>query len=179
MTSCFDNVCVTSCPKDWELNGSHCYWANKTRVTWVEAEETCVQMGGHLPSITSKATNDFIWKGNLTRATRGTWIGGINIGSEQGMWKWTDCSEWEFTNWGGNQPSGFEDPENDQLCLTFNRFKGAWYNVQCEYEKYFVCSQKLCSGKKTILFHAILIFKETTSPTATTATTAKSELGMN
>ena len=192
MPSCVHDECVSSCPKGWEENGSHCYyWStrnNSMRVTWVEAEDACVQLGGHLASITSNATNEYVLKKIVSRFNRFWiyWIGGINIGRGHNVWKWTDCSDWEFTDWGENPPSGSLGnlPENDQLCLTIHKLKGTWRAARCEYERNVLCSRKLCSGK-TNLFHLFLIFKETTTPTATTATptdtttTAQSELGMN
>ena len=114
-------------------------------MSWVEAETACREQGGHLASINSEAINDKIWDETKTNHTEHTsmWIGGTDQ-EEEGVWKWTDCSPWDFEAWmeetAGNQPE-------KQDCLEFFRDGGIWGDDDCTMRNYFLCSQKLCPEK--------------------------------
>ena len=55
-----DDDCVSSCKPYWVEIDTHCYMWENFQLSWHEAEEYCRKQGGHLASITSKATNDKI-----------------------------------------------------------------------------------------------------------------------
>ena len=57
-----DSDCVRSCEQPWEADGQHCYlWSEKLKRSWDKAELFCRQAtGGHLASVTSNATNQYI-----------------------------------------------------------------------------------------------------------------------
>ena len=95
------------------LEDGHCYlWGDKM-LSWDAAEEFCQKEGGHLASVTSESTNDYISK----EKSRHLWIGGSDKENE-GTWKWTDGSAWNFTKWNKGQPSNGSD-EDDEDCLQY------------------------------------------------------------
>ena len=150
-----DKECVEDCKAGWEANRDHCYFWSISKAIWDAAERTCEQQDGHLASVTSNATNQYILSGLAQRGmAEELWIGGTDS-KEEGSWEWTDGSVWEFTYWAPRQPlqqTGFN-------CLQYYPFKleFEWYNDNCETQFRFLCSQKLCSGG---LKHGILsIFK--------------------
>ena len=136
-----DNKCSQSCKQDWEEHGDRCfYWSQETK-SWNDAEESCKEKGGHLASVTSTATNDYIEAGMSDYL----WIGGSFFGSE-GVWKWSDCSDWDFKKLGilhsEKQPSN----KTRHKCLGYDRDTRKCVD-DCSQKKRFLCSIKLCSGE--------------------------------
>ena len=88
-----------------------CYKFFSAKVTWHEADRSCKSLGGDLPSITDKATNDFLVKLH----PHVSWIGlrqHPNEGSWTALGAWTDGSPWCFQNWFEGEPNdagGHED----------------------------------------------------------------------
>ena len=70
------------------------------------------------------------------------WIGGTDT-EKEGVWKWSDCSEWKFELWmqisAGNEPKQYD-------CVEFFREGIFWGDDDCTRKNYFLCSQKLCPG---------------------------------
>merc|ERR1719167_1866224 len=94
---------TTACVDDWEAHDDRCYfWSTNTK-TWNEAEAFCQQENGHLASITSEAINQYVMEGMNIRGLGWTWVGGNDI-DEEGTWKWTDGSSFQFTFWYSGQP---------------------------------------------------------------------------
>ena len=145
MLGCFDSECVLSCKQNWEQNGTQCYFWSRKKKNWDDAEKTCVALGGHLASITSKAINKYILEGIFSRNIDYLYVGGTDRGLE-GSWKWTDCTDWNFTNWEENEPSN----KRDHDCLSLQpptSNKPSWNDELCTYEDWFLCSRQLCQGK--------------------------------
>ena len=143
---CNEEKCVESCKEFWVKNGDHCFYWSMNSANWTEAENYCRSGGGHLASVTSNATNEFILSELSKRDNSRLWIGGTDKG-EQGVWNWTDCSPWEFTYWQENQPSNHKR----QDCIRYSRkatstSKPKWNDWLCDHKYKFVCTQKLCPG---------------------------------
>jgi len=138
---CSNDTCVKSCEQDWEKNGEHCYLWSTDKKTWTDAEDFCRKEGGHLASVHSNATFDFLWEGINRTGLPIAWLGGNDLEVE-GTWKWVDCSPWNLTFWARGEPSnggGVED------CLVL----GTWYkwnDGKCGSKLGFVCSKSICSG---------------------------------
>ena len=138
-----DPYCVQDCEQPWVANGQHCYfWSNHSN-TWDGAEQFCQTKGGHLASVTSNATNEYILRGIKTRKiTENMWIGGTDK-DEEGVWKWIDGSPWEFTFWALYRPG----PNERQNCLHYDAstdFK--WWDYKCDFFYKFLCRLEMCSG---------------------------------
>ena len=140
---CSDDNCVESCEQGWEKNGDHCYLWNTDKKNWNDAEDFCQKEGGHLASVTSNATRDFVVEGMNRTGLPDAWIGGNDI-DEEGVWKWTDCTPWEFTFWAGAEPNNANAGED---CVHHDDGKHhKWNDHNCGGERGFLCSKKICPG---------------------------------
>merc|ERR1712037_204744 len=100
---CSNDNCVESCEEDWEKNGEHCYLWSTDKKKWTDAEDFCRKEGGHLASVHSNATFDFLWEGINRTGLPIAWLGGNDLEVE-GTWKWVDCSPWNLTFWARGEP---------------------------------------------------------------------------
>ena len=137
-----------SCKENWEKHEDSCFFWSKERLSWTDAEEFCSSQGGHLASVTSNATNEYILKkiesmpwniGNPYQ--RQLWVGGF-YEEKAGEWEWSDASPWKFTNWMPNQPSN----HSKQRCVKYSGPSG-WKNVYCYLKIRFLCNMELQPGK--------------------------------
>ena len=141
---------MEACEENWEKNGEHCYLWNTDAMNWTAAEDFCQQAGGHLASVPSSSTNDYIWEGANRTSLDLTWLGGNDI-LEEGVWKWLDCTPWEYTFWYPGEPNNGGGAED---CLhaygtgnIWDREPRTWNDVPCGRELGFVCNKKICSGR--------------------------------
>ena len=114
---------MEACGEDWEKNGDHCYLWNTDKKNWTDAEDCCRKEGGHLASVTSGATWDFVREGGNRRGLHSFWLGGNDI-EEEGAWKWVDCSPWEVTFWAQGEPNrGHERCLEHRVQCTMGKLK--------------------------------------------------------
>ena len=149
--------CTQDCQEPWETNGKHCYLWSDHRRNWERAEEFCRTRGGHLASVTSNATNQYILRGIASRKVDDAiWIGGTDKEGE-GVWKWADGSSWKFSYWQVNRPSRNNQNQN---CLQYETsFSNAkWWDFFCERSYKFLCSQKICRGTGSGMYFIIYHF---------------------
>ena len=86
--------------------------------TWTLAESNAAKHGGHLTSIQDGTENAFLninfvaKEGDyLTNQGNHLWIGASDSGSE-GQWRWSDGSQWAYSNWLPGQPDNALGGEN-------------------------------------------------------------------
>ena len=94
---------------------------------------------GDLASIPNQETNEFIvslFQNHSGRKYK--WIGGYDY-DEEGVWKWTDGTPWQYQNWDTNQPSNVGG--RDYLAI-WQVISGKWINEQGSGLKQFVCQAK-------------------------------------
>lgn len=94
--------------------GNHIYTLIEKGISWSDAEEYCVQHGGHLASSGSAKEQSFLIKLSEKTNRSYIWIGGYL--TESGSWKWTDGTEFDYKCWDDNQPDNFE---NKETCIRF------------------------------------------------------------
>jgi hypothetical protein len=98
-------------------------------ITWVDANSSAEQNGGHLVTITSQEENDFVfdlvnddiywgYQGNGWRV--GAWIGAYQEGGSaepDGGWNWITGEPFEYANWMEGQPNSNPNyaPENENV----------------------------------------------------------------
>jgi len=151
-SGCSGDQCVEACGEDWERNGDRCYFWGTDKKNWTEAEDFCQGEGGHLASVTSNATKDFVLEGMNRTGLEVAFIGGNDI-EKEGTWTWTDCSPWGVTFWASEQP---DNTHGNQDCMlqvlkwitvadTTDRYMHKMDDVGCYYKSGFVCSNKICS----------------------------------
>ena len=83
----------------------HSYYRSNGSMTWTNAKQACINMGGHLVTITSLSENNFVFN---------TWPSGwIGFTDEvvEGQWRWVTGESVTYTNWNGGEPNnaGNED----------------------------------------------------------------------
>jgi len=83
----------------------HSYYRSTGSMTWTSAKQACINMGGHLVTITSSGENNFVFN---------TWPSGwIGFTDEvvEGQWRWVTGESVVYTNWNGGEPNnaGNED----------------------------------------------------------------------
>ena len=118
--------------------------------TWDKAEAFCIQKGGHLASVASEATEAYVLRAKGNKTLKNLWLGGSDK-EEEGVWKWSDGSPWNFTNWNKYQPTPL-DVSSDEDCLQYyySNYATKWSDRPCSVEGNFVCSQMLCSGEQLV-----------------------------
>ena len=92
-----EDPCSAETPDDgWKSAGvteldDYCYMKISQARDWQYSHDHCIHHGGNLASIHSKAENDYI-NGDY-------WIGLIKV-HPGGQLRWSDNTNFEFTNWG-------------------------------------------------------------------------------
>jgi len=86
------------------FNG-HSYYRSTGSMTWTNARQACLNMGGHLVTVTSQSENNFIF--NLWPSG---WIG-LTDEVVEGQWRWVTGEPFSWSNWNGGEPNnaGNED----------------------------------------------------------------------
>jgi uncharacterized protein (TIGR02145 family) len=82
------------------IGDSDYYYYPGNEMIWSEAQTYAEQYGGNLVSINSQEENDFI----TSKINSETWIG-LSDSEEEGVWKWSDNSEYDFSNWKSGEPN--------------------------------------------------------------------------
>ena len=129
-------------------DGDHCYRLFKENKNWDDAERFCQsQHGGHLAAVTNQEIHDYI-----NNKGRDMWVGGTDK-QHEGVWSWSDCSDWGFTKWRGprRDPLTFQLPDDGDWwyrtedCLILrHEDDDQWHDLRCGDRRQFVCSIKLC-----------------------------------
>lgn len=95
---------ITGFTSQQNYNG-HSYYRSTGLANWTTARQNCINMGGHLVTVTTAAENSFI---------SGLWPSGwIGLTDEvtEGVWKWVTGETYSYTSWNSGEPnnSGNED----------------------------------------------------------------------
>ena len=83
----------------------HSYYRSTGSMTWTDARQACINMGGHLVTVTTAAENNFIF--NLWPSG---WIG-LTDEVTEGQWRWVTGETYSWGNWNSGEPNnaGNED----------------------------------------------------------------------
>jgi len=83
----------------------HSYYRSTGSAVWTTARQNCIDMGGHLVTVTTSAENSFIY--NLWPSG---WIG-LTDEVTEGTWKWVTGETYSYSSWNSGEPnnSGNED----------------------------------------------------------------------
>jgi hypothetical protein len=93
----------TNIPANVSVFNDHSYLVIKNTLTWEEAQEKCIEMGGHLATVTSSDEQSFIANTLLSDITAECWIGGTDKDNE-GEWSWVTNEKWSYTYWAPTEP---------------------------------------------------------------------------
>ncbi|XP_017289092.1 type-2 ice-structuring protein-like [Kryptolebias marmoratus] len=128
------------CPSGWNLLYGRCFKYVSTRVTWIQAERSCMFMGGNLASVRSYAEYRAI-QGLIQRYSHWsglTWIGGSDAVQER-SWLWSDGTRMTYSNW----CPGRNNYSRSFNCLRMNyTSRKCWDDHTCTDRHPFVCVLK-------------------------------------
>lgn len=95
---------MTGFTNQQNYNG-HSYYRSTGSMTWTDARQACINMGGHLVTSTSLAENNFLF--NLWP---NGWIG-LTDEQTEGVWKWVTGETYSWSYWNSGEPNnaGNED----------------------------------------------------------------------
>ncbi|XP_034721924.1 type-2 ice-structuring protein-like [Etheostoma cragini] len=126
---------ATGCPHNWSKFGQRCFFLEKARRTWANAQQFCKTIGGNLASIHSAEEYNHLQQ----MTSEPTWIGGSAC-QEETNWFWTDGTTLDFTFWCPAQP----DNTKEQCCLQMNTGVGqCWDDVGCSSMQQSICVMSL------------------------------------
>ena len=108
-----------------------------TRVTWEQARDRAVELGGHLATLTSAAEDSFVfgivanrpelWQSN---SFGGPWLGAYQpnpTGTQPGQgWVWVTGETWDYTNWSPGEPGDQGWQGGVESYLQYRDFSGGW-----------------------------------------------------
>ncbi|XP_072174209.1 macrophage mannose receptor 1-like [Diadema setosum] len=126
------------CPEHWYHYENNCYYINNTGITFDEAEQICVDYGGHLASIHSGGEMSFI---ELRLDKRDYYIG-LGDRDTEGVYTWTDGTPFDYRNWDLNEPN---DRGGTEECVhvrgPYVTPSGVWNDVSCDALYSFICEK--------------------------------------
>jgi hypothetical protein len=87
----------------------HSYYRSTGSMTWTAAKQACLNMGGHLVTVTTAAENTFIF--NLWP---NGWIG-LTDEAVEGQWRWVTGETFSWANWNGGEPNNSNNEDYIQF----------------------------------------------------------------
>ncbi|XP_025028431.1 C-type lectin BpLec-like [Python bivittatus] len=134
-----------TCAREWLQNQGNCYAYFDNKLTWQEAETECQSYGrgAHLASILTKAETFLVAEHISTyqRSLSNVWIGLHDV-RQNGKWRWTDESTYNYKAWMKNQPDNTGKAEH---CVELVHSKGfrEWNDVHCQTRNAYICKHQL------------------------------------
>ncbi|WP_411016613.1 lectin-like protein [Salmonella sp. s51944] len=141
---------------------SRCYrYRGSPALTWVRAEKSCKADGGHLASVHNKGEERFmhtLWRTQRDQHTNTEMMIhfrnerarvpyvyiGLNDRKENGVYRWTDGSKFNYANWMPRNPSN--TVRENAVFMWDLRSKGQWNDVIGNDEHLagaYICKQRL------------------------------------
>jgi len=137
-----------SCQDGWDYfpHTKKCYkhFNYSTIITWMDAQHTCRQFGGNLPTIRDEKTNLHVSK--LVGGATNNWIGAYRAGPENvnDQFAWIDGSPLVYAPWNTDHPNPSNSGGNEFCVVMFS--DNTWNDYDCWSEshsghtiKNFVC----------------------------------------
>ncbi|EYC37341.1 hypothetical protein Y032_0801g2419 [Ancylostoma ceylanicum] len=127
------------CPSGGVFNAqfNKCYTFASEPAPFALAEQNCINLGGHLVSISNAFENDIVSDNAKTAlaSTNATafWIGASDLVTT-GKWAWTDNTNFLYTNWASGQPQSGKD------CASTRLSDGRWLADGCLVTKAYACA---------------------------------------
>ncbi len=134
-------------PVQWHVeDGGNGHWYELVRtghgVTWGDAYEIALAVGGHLATCTSFGENQFVFSLTLPTSTWpsriGPWLGGFQLpGSPEpsGGWRWVTDEAWDWTSWYGCcEPNNAVCNGLTEEMLHFIQHSAGWNDLSEEFQ---------------------------------------------
>ncbi|XP_046557958.1 C-type lectin BfL-2-like [Haliotis rubra] len=107
--------------------------------SWTDAENTCIQDGGHLLKVDNLETN-LLMNHFAVKHGVSMWLGGTDI-KEEGTWVWADNTSIKSVWW--NTEGGQPQRRTDQNCLALvhssDNAVNKWHDHNCTKGHRYVC----------------------------------------
>ncbi|XP_054630892.1 lactose-binding lectin l-2-like [Dunckerocampus dactyliophorus] len=131
------------CRLPWRYHEGGCYLFVDNKKTWHDAENDCRANDGHLASVPTKATFDFLYGLTGRRWNTWVWVGGYK---ESGVWRWVDGSTFSVKKDGEGDSKdaiwGPDAPDNrlgKRDCVQM--YSGGLFEGNCIYNQQFICQK--------------------------------------
>merc|ERR1712055_132111 len=129
-------LATAKCPDSWWTFGNSCYHNSGAAMTWYEAHDYCLEIGGaYLVEIDSEEEETALL-GAFAVYDQDYWIGLTDADSE-GDWIWADTGKPpKYTAWAEGEPNNMGGDEN--CAVLFDQYKDdifdrpMWFDANCE-----------------------------------------------
>lgn len=105
------------------------YEVIKADITWEDANRICIEKGGHLATISSKAEEDQIIAVAEQSGVERLWIGGYttNDANNRAVGHWVMGEPFEYQNWyNSGEPSRFDSDNAEEFYLMLWKIEDRW-----------------------------------------------------
>ncbi|XP_049310178.1 uncharacterized protein LOC105229811 isoform X4 [Bactrocera dorsalis] len=155
---------VSSCDFGWVAIQQFCINAIEVAMSWPDAEEHCVNLGGHLASIRNEqqqqVIHEILFRSPGYDDQNAYWVGGSDS-SYEGDFRWSDGLLFQYTNWfpGWTEHSHYNKQPNDdglssQDCIELRRFFRTPPGIQANRSPLtstFMWNDRDCSAKNFLI----------------------------
>ena len=116
----------------WLEFENYCYKSVEEYQTWYEANDSCIKLDANLASIHSEEENNFII------SIMNYYYNWIGLHWDDNEFKYTDRSEYDYSNWGAGEPS-----QNGACVYMDHHTSDKWYVITCNCRHYvnYVCKK--------------------------------------
>ena len=133
---------LATCPDNWLLHKSHCYYIHNTTSQYDQIENLCREKYLSYPAIIDDIEKEILVN-SMLNYDQIAWIG---LQAESNQFKWyEDKAPYNYTNW----PKNGSDLLNASSCVATkksNDHSNSWYIQNCSYNLPFLCQR----GRKWI-----------------------------
>ncbi|KAG8014277.1 Macrophage mannose receptor 1, partial [Nibea albiflora] len=133
------------CASPWIPYNGHCFYLNRTRKTWTDAQKQCRKEGGDLVSIQNVEEQSFVISQLGYARTDELWIG-LNDRKTEGLFDWSDHTTVSFTSWAYGKPVVISGPED---CVLIRGENGNWADQVCSEKHGYICMKTSVSEEPT------------------------------
>uniref|UniRef100_A0A8C6WH02 C-type lectin domain-containing protein n=1 Tax=Neogobius melanostomus TaxID=47308 RepID=A0A8C6WH02_9GOBI len=133
-------ILVEESTECWQTFDDRSFTFIQSAITWAQAQQLCVALGGNLATIHNQQEEQFV-KG--VAEGRDAWIGFSDAQEvRDGVWLWINGEPVTFTGWCDGEPNNLHGP---QQCAVINySAKKCWDDAHCLIKRPFVCEKELC-----------------------------------
>ncbi|XP_034152477.1 CD209 antigen-like protein C isoform X2 [Esox lucius] len=134
-----------TCSEDWVSFQGSCYLLSKTKLSWDNAEETCIRLGAHLLVLNTEQEMDYISK--VSEEGQRYWIGLVER-TQEGHWTWVDGTDYRSTPnfWDKGQPDNWDVRVNGEDCGELHpgprTRRRLWNDSDCTLQSLYICEAK-------------------------------------
>jgi hypothetical protein len=135
-------------PGDAEAFRGKFYKVFPRLLSWHQAQQVCLDLGGHLAVVKSEDENQFLMSLMKRHAVGVVWLGATDERVE-GSWFWVDGQPLRYRNWNPGQPNNKQNLGHymimiagDTAAITRGAQDGKWHdqpNVSVQWSPGFIC----------------------------------------